>query len=642
VHVSARLLAYFFNFPLPCRESRHKLDELLHEWKSWHANRFPEGFRPPEVLSGTLRYEPNGVLSSLSESILPVLDDRPAPSMNPITRTMWFNVQYERTGEVPVYERAVDRPLKVQRAAKSKMSGQPQEPILASSSSSPLLNGDDNKLMEEGIAEPVSETTTNNGLVAYPGVAGSDSKVIVKSAGSGGGGGGGGGGPKRQRLGQRCFNCGSYAHSLRECWKEHNPEAIEDARRRLQGVTGGSGGPGSAPRRYFLIDEQGREQKEKKKKTQQKEDNSSEPKSSSGSSSLEKEEEEDGELDESLDEENLTAFEKLQREFLLAAPGHLSSSLREALGIGALDAPPWLHTMRAMGLPPAYIPRPAAVAKVKMEEIEEAPPPPPPPSLEQVVEQGKEGFMLPVIVDKKGVSSAIINTANLAAQVPTKEEVEDFIQLPVEGEEDEESDEDKEESSRDKDVSRKEVFFPGVNAPIPEGADPRQWEEGGHHHHQYQYPYHHSHQQQPPPPHQQPPQPPPVVPMYSALPSHAPAGPAPGQYSPPPSTSPSHDYYHAQHSYYHQDQQQYEYYPYNAAATAPPASYYRHQGDYSHHYQQQAPPGGYYNPPPPSSFSVLPYQPPPPANQQHPTQHYFSPIPNPNPPPPPPPSDAGY
>lgn len=37
---------------------------------------------------------------------------------------------------------------------------------------------------------------------------------------------------KRLRLGSnRCFNCGSYAHAMRECWREVDRQAVEEGRR---------------------------------------------------------------------------------------------------------------------------------------------------------------------------------------------------------------------------------------------------------------------------------------------------------------------------------------------------------------------------------------------------------------------------
>ena len=516
-------------------------------------------------------------------------------------------MQYERTGEVPTYERAVNRPLKLQ---------QRQQPTLATTFSS-LPNGN-NKPSEGGI---LADPETTNSVIAFPGITSSD-RAFISAGGSSVG-------SKRQRSSQRCFNCGSYAHSLRECWKKHDPEAIQDARRRLQGVAGAGGGNGGPPRRYFSLEEEKVKQKRKKERRQEDRSRNDGSMSSSGS------EEEDGELEESVDEEELTPFERLCREFPVVAPGLLSTSLREALGIGALDAPPWLHAMRAMGLPPAYKPRPEAkgvdiIKKEQQQQEEEkekeAPPPPPPPPLLEQEEKGEVGLLLPVIEDRIGVSTTI--AIHLAAAQGRDNEAIDFIQLHREKDFKKGNDDggkEEEEDGRGDTIYRKEVTFPGINAPIPEGADPVQWGDrgsGGGGGGYYQ-------QQQQPPPQQQQQQIP--VPMYSAVLSH--------------------EYYAQQHSYHEQEWHQHhrhEYYtPRAAAAAAAAAAAYQidHYGHYHHHQQQQqqAPPlpaGDYYHHHPPVSSPVLPYQPPPPQTQQPP--QFSSPALSPPPPPPSRPSDAGH
>jgi hypothetical protein len=56
---------------------------------------------------------------------------------------------------------------------------------------------------------------------------------------------------KRQRLNNsRCFNCGSYAHGLRECALPRDPEAVEAARAAQQAAAGARLPSGSV--RYFL------------------------------------------------------------------------------------------------------------------------------------------------------------------------------------------------------------------------------------------------------------------------------------------------------------------------------------------------------------------------------------------------------
>lgn len=37
--------------------------------------------------------------------------------------------------------------------------------------------------------------------------------------------------PPSSVLNHRCFNCGSYGHSLRDCWRELNRELVEESKR---------------------------------------------------------------------------------------------------------------------------------------------------------------------------------------------------------------------------------------------------------------------------------------------------------------------------------------------------------------------------------------------------------------------------
>ena len=46
-----------------------------------------------------------------------------------------------------------------------------------------------------------------------------------------------------------------------------------------------------------------------------------------------------------------------------AEPGVLGPELREALGLGPLDPPPWLTTMHRLGIPPGVLARPTALAQ---------------------------------------------------------------------------------------------------------------------------------------------------------------------------------------------------------------------------------------------------------------------------------------
>ena len=47
------------------------------------------------------------------------------------------------------------------------------------------------------------------------------------------------------------------------------------------------------------------------------------------------------------------------KEYAGLVPGKLSPDVRKALGISKTAPPPWLHTMRQLGIPPDYRARPA-------------------------------------------------------------------------------------------------------------------------------------------------------------------------------------------------------------------------------------------------------------------------------------------
>eukprot|EP00250_Pteridium_aquilinum_P011320 c1998_g1_i1 orf=251-2491(+) len=106
------------------------------------------------------------------------------------------------------------------------------------------------------------------------------------------------GGLERVDEGSRCFNCGSYSHSLKECPRPRDNAAINNARKLLAEKRGSANGSRSASRYY---------------------------QSSPGGK-----------------------FDDLK-------PGFLGSETRQLLGIGELDPPPWLNRMRELGYPPGYL-----------------------------------------------------------------------------------------------------------------------------------------------------------------------------------------------------------------------------------------------------------------------------------------------
>ncbi|KAL9252157.1 Zinc finger CCHC domain-containing protein [Drosera capensis] len=99
----------------------------------------------------------------------------------------------------------------------------------------------------------------------------------------------------------RCFNCGSYNHSLKDCFKPRDAAAVTNARKEFQSKKT----PGSGPRgpqlitRYYQSSPAGK-------------------------------------------------YDGLK-------PGVLSPETRTLLGLEELDPPPWLNRMRVLGYPPGYL-----------------------------------------------------------------------------------------------------------------------------------------------------------------------------------------------------------------------------------------------------------------------------------------------
>uniref|UniRef100_A0A1J3GEE3 Zinc finger CCHC domain-containing protein 8 n=1 Tax=Noccaea caerulescens TaxID=107243 RepID=A0A1J3GEE3_NOCCA len=96
----------------------------------------------------------------------------------------------------------------------------------------------------------------------------------------------------------RCFNCGAYSHSMRECPKPFDRAAVSTARRQHKSRRNQT--PGSRlPSRYYQSPQGGK-------------------------------------------------YDGLK-------PGSLDAETRQLLGLGELDPPPWLHRMRELGYPPGYL-----------------------------------------------------------------------------------------------------------------------------------------------------------------------------------------------------------------------------------------------------------------------------------------------
>ncbi|CAH2065891.1 unnamed protein product [Thlaspi arvense] len=96
----------------------------------------------------------------------------------------------------------------------------------------------------------------------------------------------------------RCFNCGAYSHSLRECTKPFDRAAVSIARRQHKSKRNQTSGS-RLQSRYYQSPQGGK-------------------------------------------------YDGLK-------PGSLDAETRQLLGLGELDPPPWLHRMREIGYPPGYL-----------------------------------------------------------------------------------------------------------------------------------------------------------------------------------------------------------------------------------------------------------------------------------------------
>ncbi|XP_041004227.1 uncharacterized protein LOC121249576 [Juglans microcarpa x Juglans regia] len=96
----------------------------------------------------------------------------------------------------------------------------------------------------------------------------------------------------------RCFNCGSYNHSLKECPKPRDNVAVNNARKQHKSKRNQNAGSRN-PTRYYQNTPGGK-------------------------------------------------YDGLK-------PGTLDVETQQLLGLGELDPPPWLHRMREIGYPPGYL-----------------------------------------------------------------------------------------------------------------------------------------------------------------------------------------------------------------------------------------------------------------------------------------------
>ncbi|KAE8710338.1 putative Gamete-expressed 3 [Hibiscus syriacus] len=97
----------------------------------------------------------------------------------------------------------------------------------------------------------------------------------------------------------RCFNCGSYSHSLKQCPKPRDSVAVNNARKQHQKFKRNQNAASRNAIRYYQSSQGGK-------------------------------------------------YDDLK-------PGVLGAETRELLGLGEFDPPPWLNRMREIGYPPGYL-----------------------------------------------------------------------------------------------------------------------------------------------------------------------------------------------------------------------------------------------------------------------------------------------
>lgn len=406
-----------------CRESRQKLDLQLQQWIQWHTHTYIPGYTPPETLTGSLVYSPlNQDISSgnttVSRPIPPpqvpqeqqhtiqnttsthhhhhqlyIYEDRPSAPSKPASHTVWFNIQYEKTGDVPSYIRASTVPLVASSShhgicgingggglLKSTGiqfdSGGIQQHQYQQQKTTPDDNDENNnhryrqqKQRQEGkditVHTALPTTTTlllaskannnNNDDTTQPTLLITPTKQY-----------------NNQNLASQCFNCGSYGHSLHECFREVDPERVElrklaflgvrnpralgndtNDRGRVAGTRYSArsknlelcGGMHIQQQRYFAIDDRWTTDKPSTGMHDEHAITREMVRADNGTGSIE------GWFGKVPATAKSKKKETLNMRFV---PGVLSPDLRQALGIGPRDPPPWLHAMRALGIPPAY------------------------------------------------------------------------------------------------------------------------------------------------------------------------------------------------------------------------------------------------------------------------------------------------
>lgn len=162
---------------LPPRSLRF-LESSLEKWRTFHAETFPEGYVAPEVVQGSQKYVCS---SSFTRADLQVVEEHTS------TVGEVYGDHHHHVG------------LKRKRS-----------PLVTTTSHTPFHN----VLFEQkyGVPEYDRDSSTERNKLL-----GISTANIIKS---------------------RCFNCGSYSHSIKECWKQHDADQIENRRQEFFVVIG--------------------------------------------------------------------------------------------------------------------------------------------------------------------------------------------------------------------------------------------------------------------------------------------------------------------------------------------------------------------------------------------------------------------
>eukprot|EP00850_Spirogloea_muscicola_P023086 SM000327S12490 [mRNA] locus=s327:95636:97372:- [translate_table: standard] len=123
----------------------------------------------------------------------------------------------------------------------------------------------------------------------------------------------------------------------------------------------------------------------------------------------------------------------------------------------ALDPPPWLAQMRRLGYPPGYL----------VAQADESP--------RLAIYEDEGGLTTVLLAAEEEAASLLPSPSPPAAAVDGSEIEEGEMEVSMDLESSEEDGEDGEAVAASTLAPTMAVAYPGINSPIPDGADPRAW-----------------------------------------------------------------------------------------------------------------------------------------------------------------------